>query len=365
MSNSNTFDVEVLEKDSPDELIARLKDWLANDAPQTIRGKLSSFNSPSAAAGRSGDTFIISIDHIDRSIGERKYVLRAELGSTACPESNFDNMVTAHKVLGSLSGFDVPACVHHEPSGEIIGGPFFLMAFSEGVAAPDSPPYTTSGWVYEATPEERRSICESGIEFLVKLHQLDWRSLGLDSMIKTGPGSSQAERHLNSLIEIYDNALDGKRYEVGAEAIEWLKANLPEKENLCMTWGDCRPGNALWKDARLSAALDWEMCCISEPGLDIGLWLAYETAVTDCIGVPRLEGLMQRDEFLAEYEKLSGGPLANFEFYEIFSAFRAYVIVTDMVKLYERQGQAFFGPSMDARHNPLALVMRSLIDRVK
>lgn len=363
MTKSTDFDVHKLEKSSPDELIATLKSWLADTAPETLRGELLSFNSPSAASGRSGDTYIIHIAHNDKSKGQKKYVLRAELGATGCPEANFNSMLTAHKVLGDVDGIAVPGVLHHEASSDLLGGPFFVMDFCEGVAAPDSPPFTTAGWLFDATPEQRKSVCHSGIEFLVKLHQLDWRGLGLDTLLRQDSESTQTEQHLKNLVNIYDTCLDGKRHNVGAAAIDWLYANLPQTENLCMTWGDCRPGNGLWKDFRLSAALDWEMCSISEPGTDIGLWLFSESAITDALDIPRLDGMMMRDEFLEEYERLAGNAVPNFGFFEIFSAFRTYVIVTDMMKMYERQGQEFLGPAFDTSNSPYAIALQSLLEK--
>ncbi|MCY4426083.1 MAG: phosphotransferase family protein [Halieaceae bacterium] len=363
MVDSRSFDVEKLEKPSPDALIARFKNWLVDEAPHPLRGELLSFESPSAASGRSGDTYIICIAHSDKSRGQRQYVLRAELGSTGCPDANFDNMLTAHRILGKDDGLAVPGVVYNESTGDLLGGPFFIMEFCEGVAAPDSPPFSTAGWLFEATPEQRQSLCRSGIEFLVKLHQLDWRALGLETLLRRDSESSQTEQHLTSLIDIYDRALDGKRHEVGAATIDWLYANLPAVENLCMTWGDCRPGNGLWQEFRLSAALDWEMCGISEPGADIGLWLFSESAVTDALEIPRLEGMMMREEFLEEYEKRAGASVPNFDFFEIFSAFRTYVIVTDMMKMYEHHGQDFLGPSFDTSNSPYATTMQTLLSR--
>ena len=363
MTKSTEFDVKKLEKSSSPELLSNLTRWLADSAPPPLQGKLLSFDSPSANSGRSGDTFIISIDHNDKSKGIIKYVLRAELGSTGCPDANFDNMLTAHKILGSVDEVPVPGVVHHESGSELLGGPFFVMEFYEGVAVLDSPPFTTAGWLFDATPEQRKTLCRSGIEFIVKLHQLDWRGLGLDTLLKQDNDSTQAEQHLNRLVDIYDRALDGKRHDVGAASIDWLYANLPQTENLCMTWGDCRPGNGLWKDFHLSAALDWEMCGISEPGTDIGLWLFSESAITDALDIPRLDGMMMREEFLDEYEQRAGVPVPNFSFFEMFSAFRTYVIVTDMMKMYERHGQEFLGPAFDTSNSPYATAMESLLSR--
>lgn len=361
MTRSTDFDVKKLEKESSPDLLPKLTHWLANSAPASLRGDIVKFSSPSDDSGRSGDTFLLTISHSDKAKGVKKYVLRAELGSTGCPDANFDKMLTAHKILGAVDDIQVPGVVHHEPSNAALGGPFFIMDFCEGVPASDSPPFTTAGWIFDANPEQRKSLCHSGIEFLVKLHQLDWQGLGLDTLLRKDSSSTQAEQHLNFLVDVYDKALDGNRHEVGSSAIDWLYANMPGTENLCMTWGDCRPGNGLWKDFKLSAALDWEMCGISEPGVDIGLWIFSESAITDALGIPRLQGMMERNEFLDEYEKLAGKPVTNFSFFEMFSAFRTYVIVTDMMKMYERQGQEFLGPSFDTSNSPYAVALQSVL----
>lgn len=361
MTELVSYDVKKLDKPSPDQLIEKFRQWLMRKAPESVRGQLVGFKNPSDAAGRSGDTYIVEIAHEDPSKGQHKYILRAELGSTCCPESSFDNMVIAHKVLGAIEGLPVPSLVYHEEDVSVLGGPFFMMEFCEGIAASDSPPFTTTGWLFDSTPEQQRSICLSGIDFLVSLHELDWRASGLDTLLRNGAEKTQVEQHLKQLIDIHDSALDGKRHETGAAAIDWLSDNIPEAENLCMVWGDCRPGNALWKDHKLSAVLDWEMCGISEPGIDIGLWLLSETALSEYIGVPRLPGMLQRNEFLDEYEKRAKNPVKNFAFYELLSAFRAYTILVDMIKLYERQGQHLFGPDIDVTNFPHAFALQEML----
>lgn len=363
MANTTDFDVIKLEKETPDELIAKLTDWLASQDSGVLQGELVSFSSPSAASGRSGDTFIINISPADKTKENRKYVLRAELGATGCPDADFHKMYMAHKTLGEVDDIAVPGVVHYESSSDLLGGPFFIMDFCDGIAAPDSPPFTTAGWLFDATPEQRTSLCLSGIDFLVRLHQLDWQALGLDALLRKDGNATQAKQHLDFLVNVYDKSLDGKRHDVGAASIDWLNANMPQTEHLCMTWGDCRPGNGLWKDFRLSAALDWEMCGISEPGTDIGLWLFSETAITDALGIPRLDGMMMRDQFLEEYEQRAGAPVSNVSFYEMFSAFRTYVIVTDMMKMYERQGQEFLGPAFDTSNSPYAVALQSVLSR--
>ena len=71
---------------------------------------------------------------------------------------------------------------------ELLGAPFFLMERLDGCRVPaDSPPYTVAGWVHDdATPEQRRTLVESGLDELVKIHGLNWRALGLDFDITFG-----------------------------------------------------------------------------------------------------------------------------------------------------------------------------------
>src|SRR5262249_36890013 len=97
-------------------------------------------------------------------------------------ESDFEWQYQVLDLLGSKTDVPVPVVRGFEDDPSFLGAPFFLMERLDGCRVPaDSPPYTVAGWIHDdATPEQRRTLVESGLDNLVKIHALDWRALGLD-----------------------------------------------------------------------------------------------------------------------------------------------------------------------------------------
>ena len=77
--------------------------------------------------------------------------------------------------------------------------------------------------------------------------------------------------------------------------------------------GDFWPGNTVWKDGNLLAIVDWEGPQLGEPTLDIGYFLSDAAYF----------GIDIEEIFLAEYEKSSGRPTRDLQFWKMAAAARA------------------------------------------
>ena len=324
--------------------------------------KLLSLQAPSTAAGFSGETRIAALQWREsESLKSQKFVVRSEVHAANAPESNFKKMVSLQKVLGQIPGLAVPKVHWSESDTSIIGGPFFIMDYVDGKAAPDSPPFAASGWVYDASEESRKKMYQSGVEFLTRLHALDWRELKLDFLLHEGNGSTQTHRHLDFIVDIYEKAMEGTRTQLAEQTIKWLYRHIPAAEKLSISWGDARLGNMLWKDFECVAALDWEMCTLAEPSADLAWWLFFERATTEGLGLKRLAGMFEREEMLSTYESIGKTTLENFDYHEIFAGFRALATVTYMIKAWERSGQQLFGPGSSVENNPIVNTLEIML----
>jgi aminoglycoside phosphotransferase (APT) family kinase protein len=342
-----------------------LRDWFARKIPQARDLQLTSLDVPSGGAGFSGANYLVGLCWTIR--GEKRserVVVRAELESANSPESDFEKMLALQKVLGDMEDLPVPRVYWSEHDPAILGGPFYAMQYVEGRVAPDSPPFAASGWVHDASRESRESMYRSGIRFLTRLHALDWQALGLSFLLHKGEASTETRRHLEVLIEIHDRAFEGQRSSSVEAAIGWLRSHSPAAELLAVCWGDCRPGNMLWRNDELAAALDWEMCGLADPAVDLASWAFVDYALTEGEGLRRLPGMLEQDEMVALYEALSGAPLERFVYYEVFAAFRTHVVIAYMVLLWERAGQRLFGPGRSANDSPVAKAFERVVARV-
>ena len=175
-----------------------------------------------------------------------------------------------------------------------------------------------------------------------------------------GERQSQTENHLDYLISIYDRTMEGNRPSQGDEAIGWLKKNIPKSDKLVISWGDCRPGNMLFRDYECVGALDWEMCSLADPAADLGWWiLGDKWFLGDTID--RLEGMLEGNKLMDVYESITGTRLKNVKYFEVFSGFRLLVIQTHMMLRWERAGQSLFGPDNSLDNNPSSRVLNKIM----
>lgn len=348
-----------------EDIPQRLDAWFKTRITNAGNVRLVSCNRSSGEAGMSAEIFIVTVcwdDLTTNKSRQEKYVVRAEINAPNNASANTNYMISALKILGK-TGLPIPEVLWAEHDKSVLGGPFCVMEFLEGIVAADSPPFTIGGWVHDATEQQRRKMYLSGITFLTKLHQLDWEQLGLDYLLKRQAGVSHTEWFINQAIEIYDQAVEGKRGEYEKTTIKWLKENLPEDENLKISWSDSRPGNMLWKDFELVGALDWEMVTLLDPAYDVSLWLYSDYNFAEGSGIKRLPGMLERDEFVETYESIAGVKLKNFDFYEVFSAFRSHAVVGNMIAIWEKSGQHLFGEGITIENCPTAKSYREIVAR--
>jgi aminoglycoside phosphotransferase (APT) family kinase protein len=94
--------------------------------------------------------------------------------------------------------------------------------------------------------------------------------------------------------------------------MDWLAANAPKPQRLCMVHGDLRPGNFLYQNGKVTALLDWEMAHVGDPAEDIA-W-AYRALWSP-------ERFLPLGAFVAIHAGHAGFAVSarNLAFYRIFS----------------------------------------------
>src|SRR5205823_3755089 len=107
----------------------------------------------------------------------------------------------------------------------------------------------------------------------------------------------------------------------------YVGSNVPDDTTVALCWGDARLGNQIFDDDRCVALLDWEMACLSDPVQDLAWFVHFDDVFTEGLGVERLDGIPPREDTIARYEDLTGNSTHNFEYFEVFAAFRFVVIL--------------------------------------
>ncbi len=115
--------------------------------------------------------------------------------------------------------------------------------------------------------------------------------------------------------------------------------------------------------ARIVAVLDWEMCTVGDPLVDLGLLLTYWTMSgagksakqnSSLRAITNGPGWMTREEIIERYDAKTGRDLSRIVFYETFARFKVAVVIQ---QIYFRYVQ---GQTRDERFRHLDVLVREL-----
>jgi aminoglycoside phosphotransferase (APT) family kinase protein len=197
-----------------------------------------------------------------------RFVVRAEQGGVfgTTSASEFEFM----QAVGRL-GFPVARVRWLEPTGTVIGQPFFVMDYIEGGVAGGREDRSLS-------PD----LAADFVHHLHELHQLEWRGV-IDGPPPTEATHVQIERWA----EVYRSS-SPLPIPLLEEAAAWLHHRAPELDRVSLVHGDPGPGNFVHDGHRVLAFTDWEFSHLGDPTEDWSFLLSMRGART-----------MSRDEWLA------------------------------------------------------------------
>lgn len=243
-----------------DPLEAWLQDQAEDSATITERWRI--------ATGNSRANWFVK-----RSDG-KQYVVRVEQGGVfgTSSEAEFVLMGAASKL-----GCSVAPVRWFEPTGSVLGEPFFVMDFIEG--AP-------SGRNDRSMTDE---LADDFVRRLDQLHRTDWPSL-LD-----GPASAQQATHheVDRWYNIYRSE-GGPVLPLLEEGAAWLHHHAPEGERVGLVHSDPGPGNFVHDGAKVLAFTDWEFSHLGDPMEDWAYLVTMRGART-----------MEPDAWLALFERVA------------------------------------------------------------
>jgi aminoglycoside phosphotransferase (APT) family kinase protein len=251
------------------------------------------------AGGWSHETFVFDAAWKEDGRSMRRgYCLRKDPGVGLLRE--LSNLEEQFRVLKALESTPVPApkAYWYEPDAGILGGPFLVMEKIEG----DVPnPWSKAGKQAYAEAAARGVLPQSFVESLATLHNLDWRTAGLDFLGVPRPGRDFARREIAKWERLArESSIEPQP--VLTEILAWLKANAPKAQRLAFVHGAYRTGNLILQEDRVAAILDWELQVIGDPMYDV----AYVLSDLNREGTPLLSYVVDREFFIAEYERLTG-----------------------------------------------------------
>ncbi len=322
--------------DAPSEeqqIAAALAQYLADRMPAASEIEVS--NVKKHTEGFSLETY--SFDAGWRESGTRRqqrYVIRREPPAGLLEPYDLEPQF---RVLAAVEDTPVvaPKVFWFEPTGTILGAPFYVMEWVEGaVPLPtldenDNPPFPDE--------QERRSIGRDYAKILAAIHRVDWKAKDLSFLGVPADAREAAERAIE-LWEGYTSRARLAPQPMMSEAFVWLRHHLPQRGPVALVHGDYRTGNFIMRDGHIVAFLDWEMVHLGDPMEDVA-WSVSRIWRGES---PLAGHLLDREEFFSWYREAGGADTdpERIRFYEVLSGVKMAAIMLTGIKAWHDQRTA-------------------------
>jgi aminoglycoside phosphotransferase (APT) family kinase protein len=315
-------------RSDPAAMTERIEAWWT--AQVTPGATVTEVTAPEGS-GMSSETLLFTVQPADGP--PERYVARlAPLASQqfpVFPQYDLELQRRVMQTVGEHTEVPVPEVITHETDPEWLGSPFLLMRRIDGVVPSDIPPYTMAGWLFDAEPEQQRTLERESVRVLARLHDLTPTRHDLAFLDRPQFGRSALDQHLGYQRWYYDWAREGQRVPLIERTFRALDRTRPEESPTVLNWGDSRIGNMMFRDFAPAAVLDWEMAALGPAEIDVG-WMTFMHRffedLTRKYGMPCLDDFLQRERVAELYAEESGRQVRDLEWYEMFAAQRFAIV---------------------------------------
>ena len=309
----------------------RLAAWLSTVLPAGASPQVS-LESGIDANGMSSETLVLAAEWQANGEARReRWVARvapAHEDVPVFPSYRLDHQREVMRRVAELTDIPVPRVRWMEPTGEVLGTPFFLMDHVEGIVPPDVLPYTFGdNWFYDAPVERQRELQDATVSVLARLHSIPKAAETFAFLDEGREGSTALRRNVNWCREWYEFAVpDIGRSALLDRAFDWLEANWPAEADAAepvLLWGDARFGNTLYRDFQPVAVLDWEMTALGPRELDVA-WMIFAhrvfQSITTLFEMPGMPHILREEDVRASYTQLTGVELGDLSWFQAYCA---------------------------------------------
>jgi len=258
---------------------------------------------------------------------ERRYVLRRPpLHKRA---NSDETMRREARVLAALAGSAVPhpelvaAC----PATDVLGAAFYLMEPVEGFN-----PSTGLPEPHASDPVMRRTMGFAMVDGIAALAGVDHHAVGLGDFGKPDGWLERQVGRWRRQLDAYAE-LDGYPGPdiPGVERVAaWLDEHRPASWEPGIIHGDFHLANVLVSPhgPELAAIVDWELCTIGDPLLDLGHLLATWPATASAAAVGAgIDDLPSGAELVERYVTATGRALDDVTWFHVLAAYRLGIIL--------------------------------------
>ena len=286
--------------------------------------------------------------------GSEHWVLRrAPLNASS---TTAHNVLREFELLDKIKTTDVRIAqpIASCDDAQIAGGDFYLMDFVDG-----EPIRRTIPTAYENSAEEQSRALNDHVDVLADIHNVDWRSCGLDEF---GTPEGFLERQIPRWTAQLDSYQCRDLPGVG-EVSRWLEANLPNEQPAALFHGDYKLDNLLFSrtaPAAVRAVVDWEMASVGDPLVDLAWTLIFYPSVENplALGMGRTGGNFLVDslptpvEIVERYAKATGRDVSRLDWYRVFAPWKLAIVLEGSFAKHKRgesdnPAHEFFGATAD------------------
>lgn len=236
-------------------------------------------------------------------------------------------LATAHdvareaRVMHALADTDVPVppVLHLCEDSDVIGAPFVVMAYVDGVVLRSEREMSP----YEPVDLQRAS--EMLVDTLLDLHAVDPDGVGLS---RFGRPEGFLERNLKRWSTQWERSRTRDLPVVDRIATR-LAADVPVSQRVSVVHGDYRLDNVMFAPdlTAIAAVVDWELSTIGDPLADLGLLLTYTEVAGKVLGTGSPAGLLDANATLRRYAASTSLDLGSIAWYTAFGVFKLAVIL--------------------------------------
>jgi aminoglycoside phosphotransferase (APT) family kinase protein len=255
------------------------------------------------------------------SFGDTRVVVRRPPRGTIAPGAH--DMAREHRVLARLNDAypRAPRALHFTDDESIIGAPFVVVEYRDGVVLRDDLP---SSMTHHHDVQRRVDVAL--IDAVADLHAVDPAAVGLAGL---GRPDGYARRQVEGWHDRWRRATPDTDHGAMDEVAARLTATLPEPSRVAIVHNDLKLDNCQFQSDDpdvVTSVFDWDMATLGDPLFDLGMVL------TSMARSPLW--VLDTDEAAQRYADRSGIDVSRLDWYLAFATWRTAVVIQQLYRRF-------------------------------